>query len=228
MVAGVVAAAGARRWRTASARCPGAREQGATAATAASRPCGTRGCPAQRCTPGACCTAPTPKSSRAQAALARATTQSPPRVSSAEAAHEAARCASAACACAAGARARASAASRLRCCPQLGEAGSETYAILRTFDFTPDKLRSGALVRTPAGTVVYYTKGSPEVIQNLVHRESLPAGLSVQVAETHPRYQHLLIPGAQCTLEDEHEGPHRDGGLIWHDPPKLVVGAEAA
>ena len=52
----------------------------------------------------------------------------------------------------------------------------------------------------------------------------LPAGLSVRTAETHPRYKHLLIPGAQCTLEEGHDGPHRDPGLTWHDPPKLIVG----
>lgn len=56
----------------------------------------------------------------------------------------------------------------------------------------------------------------------------LPAGLPNEVAETHPRYKHLLVPGAQCEQEDGHVGPHRNGGLIWHDPAKLIVGGAPA
>ena len=33
-----------------------------------------------------------------------------------------------------------------------------------------------------------------------------------------------LPPGARCECEQDHDGPHRNGGLIWHDPAKLIVG----
>lgn len=36
-------------------------------------------------------------------------------------------------------------------------------------------------------------------------------------------YTCLTPDGATCELEQGHEGPHRNGGLIWHDPPLLLV-----
>lgn len=59
--------------------------------------------------------------------------------------------------------------------------------------------------------------------ENKYKNPPLPAGMPVEAARNHPRYAHLLIPGAQCTLELDHAEPYRDGGLIWHDPPLLLV-----
>jgi hypothetical protein len=57
-------------------------------------------------------------------------------------------------------------------------------------------------------------------------KPSLPAGMTMETAALHPRHKHLLEPGAQCELEEHGEDvAHRNGGLVWWDPPKLVVGA---
>lgn len=54
--------------------------------------------------------------------------------------------------------------------------------------------------------------------------ESLPAGMTLDVARTHPRYKHLL-ERIQCELQAGHEGVHRRGAhLSWHDPQRLIVG----
>jgi hypothetical protein len=37
----------------------------------------------------------------------------------------------------------------------------------------------------------------------------------------------VTVDGAQCELKHGHKGPHRNGCLIWHDPPLLVVGGRA-
>jgi hypothetical protein len=39
-------------------------------------------------------------------------------------------------------------------------------------------------------------------------------------------YRCLTPDGAQCELEDAHAGPHRNGLLIWHDPPVIFVGGK--
>lgn len=36
-------------------------------------------------------------------------------------------------------------------------------------------------------------------------------------------YRCLAPDGAQCELAVDHQGPHRSGLLIWHDPPMLFV-----
>lgn len=51
----------------------------------------------------------------------------------------------------------------------------------------------------------------------------LPPSLTIEKASTHPLYRYSLEPGAQCDLADAHDGPHRAGGLIWHEPPLIVV-----
>lgn len=60
--------------------------------------------------------------------------------------------------------------------------------------------------------------------------EPTPQGMELEVVATHPRYRHLLEPGAQCCLEDGHEGPHRvaqGSGIVWHSPPLIVHEARA-
>ena len=52
----------------------------------------------------------------------------------------------------------------------------------------------------------------------------LPPSFPIEQARTHPRYRHRLEPGAQCEHEADHDGPHRNGCLVWHDPPRIVVG----
>lgn len=56
--------------------------------------------------------------------------------------------------------------------------------------------------------------------------EPTPEGMPLDVVAVHPRYAYRLEPGAQCELELEHDGPHRNGGLIWHDPPIVYVADE--
>jgi hypothetical protein len=48
--------------------------------------------------------------------------------------------------------------------------------------------------------------------------------MPIDVVAGSPRHRHLLKPGAQCELEADHAGAHRNGGLIWHAPPKVIVG----
>jgi hypothetical protein len=51
-----------------------------------------------------------------------------------------------------------------------------------------------------------------------------PAGLTIEVGRTHPRYAHLFEPGARCELDAGHEDRHKNGLLYWNDPPVLFVG----
>jgi hypothetical protein len=54
---------------------------------------------------------------------------------------------------------------------------------------------------------------------------STPQGMSREALRQHPTYRHYVDqPGAQCELEAGHDGTHRSGGLVWHDPPALFVG----
>jgi len=53
-----------------------------------------------------------------------------------------------------------------------------------------------------------------------------PPSLTLEAAAMHPRYKHLLEPGAQCEREAGHEEPHRCGLLRWYDPTALFVGGE--
>jgi len=54
----------------------------------------------------------------------------------------------------------------------------------------------------------------------------LPPSFPLELAPSHPRYRHFLTPGARCELELGHDGPHRNGLLVWHDPAVLYVGGE--
>jgi hypothetical protein len=54
-----------------------------------------------------------------------------------------------------------------------------------------------------------------------------PEGMPVERCAAHPTFRYRLEPTARCELELEHDGPHRNGGLIWHEPPLLLLdGAE--
>ena len=50
-----------------------------------------------------------------------------------------------------------------------------------------------------------------------------PDGWTVEQLRSHPTYRYFLEPYSQCELEVGHAGPHRDGGLIWHDPPLIEI-----
>jgi hypothetical protein len=61
----------------------------------------------------------------------------------------------------------------------------------------------------------------------------LPPSFTVEAAKTHPTWKYALEPTAQCELEpghgegtDEHDVArrHRNGGLLWWDPPIVLVG----
>ena len=52
------------------------------------------------------------------------------------------------------------------CGPPTPDGGCQ-YEVLRHFDFAPEKLRSGSLVRRPTGEIIYVTKGSPETILSI-------------------------------------------------------------
>lgn len=47
----------------------------------------------------------------------------------------------------------------------------------------------------------------------------VPTRMSLEVVAGSPRHRHLLEPSAQCELSDGHDGPHRNGLLVWHAPP---------
>lgn len=63
----------------------------------------------------------------------------------------------------------------------------------------------------------------------------LPAGFPVELARNHPDWKYALEPSARCELDDGHgDGTdeydvarrHRNGGLLWWDPPIVLVGGE--
>ena len=54
-------------------------------------------------------------------------------------------------------------------------------------------------------------------------QQSLPAGLPLEVAKTHPRYKHLLKK-LRCEFDAGHEGVHSAGQMRWHDPPVIRIG----
>lgn len=58
----------------------------------------------------------------------------------------------------------------------------------------------------------------------------LPAGLPIESARNHPTFKYRLEPGAQCELDEGHPGEdpdrHRNGSLIWWDPPAIFVDGE--
>lgn len=43
--------------------------------------------------------------------------------------------------------------------------------------------------------------------------------MPLDVVAGSPRHRHLLAPSALCELELDHDGPHRNGGLLWNAPP---------
>jgi hypothetical protein len=56
--------------------------------------------------------------------------------------------------------------------------------------------------------------------------------MTLDVARVHPGFRHLLEPGAQCELEHVHGAGtrehdtarrHQNGGLLWWDPPIILV-----
>jgi hypothetical protein len=63
--------------------------------------------------------------------------------------------------------------------------------------------------------------------------DPIPPSMTIEAAAHHPGLHHLLEPGAQCELEPGHgDGTpehdearrHRNGGLVWWDPPLFAVG----
>jgi hypothetical protein len=50
-----------------------------------------------------------------------------------------------------------------------------------------------------------------------------PDGWSNEAQASHPTYRHYGDPQAQCEHDAGHEGPHRNGSLVWHDPPVVIV-----
>jgi hypothetical protein len=61
-----------------------------------------------------------------------------------------------------------------------------------------------------------------------------PMSMPLETVREHPSYKHLLEPGAQCEKEEGHgqDAPehdearrHGNGGLLWWDPPIVVVGS---
>lgn len=61
---------------------------------------------------------------------------------------------------------------------------------------------------------------------NRCKADPLPPGLTPEAAKWHPRYTYYLEPGARCIRVAGHDGPHRTGHLIWHDPPIVFVGGK--
>jgi hypothetical protein len=59
-----------------------------------------------------------------------------------------------------------------------------------------------------------------------VKSSPLPPSFPLEAARSHPRFRYYLEPGAQCEHEEGHDGPHRNGLLVWHDPPAVFVGGE--
>jgi hypothetical protein len=63
-------------------------------------------------------------------------------------------------------------------------------------------------------------------------KDALPPSMTIEAARSHPRYRYYLEPQAQCELEDGHGAGtgehderrrHRNGCLLWWDPPIVVV-----
>lgn len=54
-------------------------------------------------------------------------------------------------------------------------------------------------------------------------KDSPPQGFTNESAKLHPLFKHLLGKGAKCELADQHDPPHRNGTLLWHDPPLLLL-----
>lgn len=63
--------------------------------------------------------------------------------------------------------------------------------------------------------------------------DPIPPSMTIEAASRHPAFKHLLEPGAQCELEPGHgDGSpehdvsrrHQNGGLLWWDPPIILVG----
>src|SRR3546814_20359271 len=50
----------------------------------------------------------------------------------------------------------------------------EPHKIIRSFDFSPEKLRSAVVVRRPEGNYMLYVKGSPEMIVKISRNDSIP------------------------------------------------------
>lgn len=64
----------------------------------------------------------------------------------------------------------------------------QRYEIIRHFEFSPEKPRSGTLLRRPSGQIVYLVKGSPESIAQLSDPSSLPPNM------THILGEHACLP----------------------------------
>jgi cation-transporting P-type ATPase 13A2 len=66
------------------------------------------------------------------------------------------------------------------------------YEIMRHFEFTSDKMRSGSVVRRPDGSLVYFAKGSPEAILSLVSKDTVPADIDTNLTSLSKRGLRVL------------------------------------
>lgn len=62
----------------------------------------------------------------------------------------------------------------------------------------------------------------------------LPPSFTIENARAHPQWKYALEPSAQCELESGHGNGtdeydvarrHRNGGLLWWEPPIVIVGS---
>jgi magnesium-transporting ATPase (P-type) len=97
----------------------------------------------------------------------------------------------------------------------------ERRLILRTFDFSAERMRSGVLVRRPNGSMYYYVKGAAEVVIALCSRESVPANTDSTLSTMSRKGLRVLAiayrlcrdPLAASMAQDNLESG--EGGLIF-------------
>lgn len=75
---------------------------------------------------------------------------------------------------------------------RLIQPNDKMLTILRHFEFSADKMRSTSLVKRPNGEIVLYVKGSPEALQPLVDKTSIPGDYS-HILHAEVRSGHRVI-----------------------------------
>lgn len=68
-------------------------------------------------------------------------------------------------------------------------------SILRQFEFSAEKLRAGVLVKRPDNTVVYYVKGSPEIILSIARNDSIPIHIREELTSLSRRGLRVIAMG---------------------------------
>ena len=74
--------------------------------------------------------------------------------------------------------------------------------IIRHFEFTADKARSSSLVRRPNGSLVLYTKGSPEALEAIVNPKSIPDNFREILNEEVTKCNFLILYRHECQDEN--------------------------